>query len=831
MVSLRTPWPIARLALLFLLLVSLGSGALRTPVWRAGAMPQLPSSYELAQRAPFNRPAFYPLGVNPDPALYRPNGDWIGRLILPEASASAPAESPGDWVWIEVEHAPAAWQQLVGERLQLSWQDRPELNRLVQTVSTDLQLSAAARRASANGDLVPTRLDGRRSVGPLQSLAGARPNDDLLVRLEAVAVSRGPDGANRLRIGSPPIQITGRHVGLVRLLGPAPPAAAGSLADGDRFRVQHYDRRSGGFDGAIETVRIPQQPADRYGRTLSSPRGLATSSAGEQGWYLYGAPDAEGMFTAQALLPRRLSQLAADRSVTGRAAGLQTIQLGNWADLARRRGRLERVRVARNGNPTTWHPGDHGLVIHSFGGIGGSRGEPIAGFTVTGHFAFGEVAVVTDPFTGEPRFEVRYHQIYANNPNGIVAGTQDASAYAGDLQRGWIWLRPFSDVLIHQAVFADLSLGGRNLSLLRELAVQAELIMARYRSGDGTGLASVTPATSCVQDSSQALFIAIRRLRERVQADPELVRWLKDHPRHPETRRFRELSALAGSLDQLLTPFGMVRPDWKRNAALAGLDGPVGSGGDQPAAALFQRGQSPADVLLSWRSMLPRRAHDDIARVFFQSGAGLWFLRTNQIPAVDPSLAPLAPTLLLGQLPLLSTLLRRFSDALFTPLGGSGTAAGLAVLLTYAGLALELGRRSGFLPNGWTRQAWRFRPLGPLLRQAGGLLLMPSLAEELVFRIALLPHPLEGTGAGVSVAWGALSVGLFVLYHPLAGASWYPRGRRLFQDPRFLLQCTLLGIACVLTYGLTGSLWAPVLVHWLAVTLWLGPLGGRRLLA
>ncbi|MCT0213988.1 CPBP family intramembrane metalloprotease [Synechococcus sp. CS-1324] len=825
MASICPACPIVRLVLLLSLLAGLGLGGIGAPAWLArAAEPAQPSSYALAQRAPFNRPAFYPITVQPDPALYRPNGAWIGRLILPEAATQGSV----DWVWIEIEHAPSDWQQLVGERLRLHWQDRPELKGLVRAVSTDLNLSPAARRASAGGDLVPERLDGRRAVGPLQSLAGARPNDDLQVRLEDVAVSREPNGGVLLRIGSPPVQISGRYVALVRLLGPAPPAEAGSPEANDRFLVQHYDRRRRGFEGAIETVRIPQQPPDRYGRTLSSPAGLAASSTGEQGWYLYGAPDARGLFTAQALLPRRLTQADADSSVAGRAAGLRYILNRNWSDVPGRRGQSERVQVSTAGGNQAWRLGQHGLVIHTFGGIGGSRGEAAAGFTVTGHFAFGEVEVMTDPFSGEPRFEIRYHQIYANNPNGIVAGTQDASAYAGDLQRGWIWLRPFSDVLINQPLFAELSLGGRNLSLLRELAVQAELIMARYRSGDGTGLASVTPATSCVQDSSQALFISIRRLRERVQSDPALVRWLKNHPRHPDTLRFNELNGLARSLDQLLTPFGMVRADWKRNAAVAGNPGTGAGGGDPSTTALFQRGQSLADVLLSWRSMLPRRAHDDTARVFLQNGAGLWFLRSNQIPGDDPSLVPLAPTLLLGQLPQLSTLLRRFSDALFTPLGGSGSAASLAVLLTYAGVALEQGRRSGFLPNGWKRRTWRFRPLGPLLRQSAWLLLMPSLSEELVFRVALLPHPLEGSGPGGSLAWGALSVGLFVLYHPLAGASWYPRGRAVFNDPRFLVQCTLLGVACVLTYGLTGSLWAPVLVHWLAVSLWLGPLGGRR---
>jgi predicted Abi (CAAX) family protease len=181
---------------------------------------------------------------------------------------------------------------------------------------------------------------------------------------------------------------------------------------------------------------------------------------------------------------------------------------------------------------------------------------------------------------------------------------------------------------------------------------------------------------------------------------------------------------------------------------------------------------------------------------------------------------PLAPTLLLGQIPVLSTLLRRLSDALFAPLGGGALTASAAILAGYAALALPLGWRTGLLTP------WRGAALGPMLRAAPGLLLMPALGEELLFRVALLPHPLEGESIASGLAWGSLSMGLFVLYHPLAAMVWYPAGRGLFHDGRFLVQCTLLGAACVLAYASTGSLWPPLLLHWAAVTVWLWQLGG-----
>lgn len=766
------------------------------------------SSYALAQAAPFNRPSHYPLSQRPDPQLYRPHADWIGRLILPGEAESS--REPGDWVWVEIEHAPPASAGLVGQVLRLGWAERPALRELVERVSTDVRFAPAAQEIESQGNLLPRRLDGRLRVGPLQSLAGARPNDDLIVQLEEVELEPGADDSTRLTIGRPPLQISGRYVGLVRILGPVP-------GDPERFRVRHWNPSRDNFSGPREVVRVPQQPLDRFGRWISTPRGLSSNPVGAQGWYLYGAPDAEGLFTVQAIKPRALHLLRPDAVLPAASQGIPYILRGNWADTPRQRGRIRRVLLepaaADADTPAVpvgqnWRSGDRALLIHSFGGIGGPGGEQISGATVTGHFAFGEARVVSDAITSEPRFDLRYHQIYANNPNGIVSGTQDWTAFTGDLQRGWLGSRPISDVLIKLQPFDDLTVDGQQLSLLRELAIQAEVLMARYRSGDGSGVSTVTPSTSCVQDSSQALYIAIDRLRRRAADEPGLRRWLKDHPQGNSSQAFRQLARLTSSLDELLTPFGTARPDWRHNATVA-----VGDG--------FVRGETGLDALMSWRSMLPRRAHDDMARVFLQHGASLWFLRSNQLAGGDTSIEPLAPTLLLGQIPILSTLLRRFSDALFAPLGPATLGRALTILVAYAALALPLGWRSGFL------SPWRLEEIGPALRAIPALLLMPALGEELIFRVALLPHPLEGESLASAAAWGALSLGLFVLYHPVAARCWYPPGRGVFRDGRFLAQCALLGGACVLIYGVTGSLWPPVLLHGLAVTLWLWGLGGR----
>ncbi|MFM7361261.1 MAG: type II CAAX prenyl endopeptidase Rce1 family protein [Cyanobium sp.] len=755
---IRLP-PLLRAVLLVLLL---GITAPALPARVSGAAsaaregtPQQPlpfSSEALAARSPWSLSRSYPLSQKPRTDLYRPSAEWIGRLILPAPAELASADAPADdWVWIELEQAPADRQAWIGRRLRLRWADQPQLRRLVRLVSTDIRFGADARQAEAAFNVVPTRLNGRRRVGPLQSLAGARPADDMSVQLEAVT-----PGDDELRIGQPPLQISGRWQGLVTVLGEA--------GGDDQLRVRHYNRASGRFDGASETIRIPALPPDRFGRRMLEPAGLATSPLNARGWLIQGAPAADGVFTVQALVPHTLLEPRAERELRGTDPALADLRRGTWSQAALLRGSLQSTALVPDGaSAPAWAVGDRALLMHLFGGIGGEDGEPVAGFTVTGHFAFGEARVERDPFTGRPALAIRYHQIYANNPNGIVAGSQHWSAYAGSLQRGWLGTRPFADVLV--------PLGAEALDAI---ALQTEIMAARYRSGDGAGVALVTASTSCVQDSSQALWIALQQLRQR-----------GDHgAMAPEDRE--SLQRLGRALDHLLTPFGRVRGDWSANASLALAAG----------TGRFQAHQDLGDVLLSWRSMLPRGAHDAFAAEFLWAGLPLQLLRTNQIPGTDPRLQPVAPTNLLGQLPVAGTLLGRLGDTLFPPLRLAGPLWSTLILVVYAVLALALARRQG----------QRLRRPSAL----AALALLPAVfVTELVIRGLLLPSPLEGVWPLAMVPWIALSVGLFV--------AWKAWRTRLWG------QAALLGLACSLAAAVTGGLWPALLIHWLAASF-----GGQR---
>jgi predicted Abi (CAAX) family protease len=379
----------------------------------------------------------------------------------------------------------------------------------------------------------------------------------------------------------------------------------------------------------------------------------------------------------------------------------------------------------------------------------------------------------------------------------------------GDLQRGWMGIRPAADLLIDlPAVTQDYNFDGVTLSPLEELRNQLLIMAARYRIGDGTGSADVTPATSCVQDSNQALYIAIQRIKQQIFSNPAIQSWLASH--HKDSQ--------AKTLEETLVPLGIVRSDWKFNAeVLAGIKNPIN----------WSSQNSLLVTLASWRTIIPRGAQDGLARIFLNHGARLWFMRTNQVGGWNADITPLPPTVFLGQLtlpftdiPVISIMLGRFMAALPLPsLAGWAIAGG--ILLIYGAIALPLGLATGFL---------RFDFCLRLKLHAHQILLLfflPALVEELIFRVWLLAHPTEAVNTMTWLVWAAISLFLFVIYHPLNALTFYREGNPTFLSIVFLSLAALLGIACTAVYILTGSMWTAVVIHWLVVTIWLFCLGGK----
>ncbi len=823
----RSGWTRFLLLLLLTLIATVLSSGPLGATWE--------SHYAVTGRAPFNQVSYYPLKQTLPADLYRPVGNWVGRLILPAVTA----QQGTDWVWLEVYHAPAEANDLIGKRVKLTWSDQPDVQRYVAAVTRDVHFTPEVEEhRRTTGNLYPVRLHGRSQVGPLQAIAGARPNDDVTVTLAQATRTRQGD-QTVLQIDTEPLLETGRYYTLVKLLGTVrtvkpqfiPKACPGSRpCPSELWRVQHYNPATGKFDGKQETIRIPQQPMDGFGVYASTPRDLDKSPAGGAGWYLYGAQDQDGLFTVQAIKPRSLFQLHPNQIVLGAGQGLDYINYQNWSDTEQQQGTTHTVLIDKTAPNeaaaiANWQEGDRALVMHLFGGRGGQRGEPAAMGTVTGHFSYGLATVVRDPFTRELQFDLRYQQVYATNIEGVISGNNSWTNYMGNLQRGWLGTRPVTDVIVKlDAIAQDYDFGGTHLSPLTEFNHQLSLINARYRTGDGTGAANVTPATSCVQDSNQALFATIQRIRDMVEGSPAIQSWWASHPTDPTIQRFERLVALGNDLETQLMPFGIVRADWKSNAnALSGT---------QIQSANFTRTDAdlPENILAavtSWRTILPRQAQDELSILFLRHGATLWLLQTNQVGGHNPHIQPIAPTQAFARwtlpgtnIPIVSVLFTRTLGALKLPNFWEWSIS-LGILLGYGALAALIDLFQGVLQvKPWLATKQEYFLL------AGRVFFLPALLEEWVFRVLLLPYPRAGVTGQMWIIWAIASLALFMAYHVLLALRVTQPGDRALLNPILLMLTALLGIACTLTYWLTGSLLLITLLHWVVVGIWLTLFGG-----
>jgi predicted Abi (CAAX) family protease len=779
------------------------------------------SNYAIHARQSFNQPQYYPIEQTL-PSYYQPIANWVGRLILPDVQQM---RSGADWLWLEVQHAPPEAKNLIGKVVRLEWKHTQQIQSYVRRVTRDVNFTPATKDSERAGNIHPSRLDGRLRVGPLQSLAGFRPNDDVIVTLDSVDIVEQGDSQILLQIEQEPVLATGRFYGLVKILKAEIPTKAKVPKSSEFFRVRHYNPASSDFDGAEEIIRIPQQAIDTRNIPPSTPQQIEASTAGKAGWYIYGAKDASDVFVVQALAPRSLFQLQPDDIIWGTEAGINYIKYENWQKTEANKGKIRKALIVpQTTQPLSeWHEGDKAIVLHIFGGIGGKKGEALSiPSTVTGHFAFGVTEIVRDRFTNELQFAIHYHQIYAHNPDGIISGTHSWANYMGNLQWGWLATRPVTDILIKfDPVTQDYNFDGIKLSPLQEFIRQLQIMMARYRVGDGTGSAIVTPAISCVQDSNQALYAAIKAIRQQVHSTPAIQQWLKTHPEDSQTLRFQQLVSLGLSLEKELLPLGIVRADWESNAtAVAGIDD-----GKQPF-----RDPSIWAGLTSWRSTTPRQAHDELAALFLKHGAKLWFLQSNQVGGWNPDIIPVAPTAFFGQIKIPFTqvspmpiILNRVLASLAIPEVQDWLVVGVTLLM-YGAIALPLGFSSGFLQLNFWSESWI-----KLFSVTLGGLIFPALSEELVFRVLLLPHPTEVVNWGNWALWAVFSLLLFILYHPLNGKIFSRFGLPTASNhPIFLTLAGLLGLGCTVAYALTGSLWAIATIHWIVVVVWLIFLGGMH---
>jgi predicted Abi (CAAX) family protease len=145
----------------------------------------------------------------------------------------------------------------------------------------------------------------------------------------------------------------------------------------------------------------------------------------------------------------------------------------------------------------------------------------------------------------------------------------------------------------------------------------------------------------------------------------------------------------------------------------------------------------------------------------------------------------------------------------------------LGLLVLFAVLIVPVGFNSKFLTFEPVHLSWL-----TVIRFIGLTLIAPAIVEETFYRVILLPHKSERTTFRSKCIWGSISLITYIIGHPLNAVTFYPSGFPTFMHPVFLLATALLGLICMIVYWNSGSLWPPVIIHWLVVVVWLLLLGG-----
>jgi predicted Abi (CAAX) family protease len=582
------------------------------------------SNYERYRQRRYNRTESYPIRPLTYAERYQPIASWIGRLILPKPEQ----REVGGGVLIEIQHAEDA--SLIGQILPLRWSNTPDVQVMVAAVTCDVVFNWRTRKTRALGIGYPERINGWKAVGPLESLAAQHPYDDVIVSLRG-PMNRATDeaGQEALYITRSPLLITGRFYGLVTFVRPEP-----AIIDG--YRVRHFSRETGAFDGPEEIVILPETLPDKKNAAMSKRESILSSPSNVSGWYVYGSPNESGDFVVQGIVPRALLRLEPQKALIGKEAAIPYMEDEVWRRIYQRKGEVLSTLLTATGQSEaeaiySWKEGDRGLLLHVFGRYSShSQTLGLRQPACLGHFSFGFVTVVREPLSGELRFDIEYEQVYTNNTEGVISGTNAYAHYMGDRQFGFLGSQPVVDIILKfDPVDESYDFDGVKRSPLDEFARNLEIMTARYRIADGKGGTYVGPANNCSQDSNQTLYATVRYLP---QTDEELqirADWAKRNPE--EAERLGRLMTLAESLREKLFPLGSARADWREQEPTLGS-----SFEDNPLTSAWLS-------ILTWRTVLPRVASDSIASIFLEQGASAWVLGTSLVGGDNDNLEAVVP--------------------------------------------------------------------------------------------------------------------------------------------------------------------------------------------
>ena len=107
-------------------------------------------------------------------------------------------------------------------------------------------------------------------------------------------------------------------------------------------------------------------------------------------------------------------------------------------------------------------------------------------------------------------------------------------------------------------------------------------------------------------------------------------------------------------------------------------------------------------------------------------------------------------------------------------------------------------------------------------------LFLPAALEEVFFRVLLLPHKSEQVSLSNQFFLIIVSLVLFIVSHPLNAIFFRRNAKTTFNSFAFLTFAAILGVVCTIAYLKSGSIYPPIILHWIFVLGWLLGFGGYQ---
>jgi len=553
-------------------------------------------------------------------ANYLPVSDWSGYLILPESSK----RRDDGGVILEIKTAPKKYASLINKKVWLCRDSRAITYYYYDQMKTDIYFDSETQKSIDEENNHPERLNGWHAVSFLESLAGSRKNDDMLVIINEPEIVKDSVYASCLNIGREPIQVSGYEYSLVQFVKPA-------SKNKDKYIIRHYNKKKGDFSGEEEKVSINESrifPRSKVKQGFIDD--IEKTDLNRGGWYIYTVHNAKKDRVITAIEPRALLTVDYNNEIHGRSKALKYFSDAVWKNRPQGIINKTNIRNLEKNNPE-WAEGDRGVVLHIFGWKGGPMGDPFKeGQRVTGHFALGFVKVIRDDFTGELKFDITYKQAYAHNRESVIAGSFKRHHFMGNIERGWAFTVPVTDTLVRIPLLTK-DLSGESVSCLMDvLDFFLEKITIKMRSGNGNGIAPVNAAINCSQETAMALYDAaehilnVKRKHQFIYNDIE-----KDH----HLKEMRKCVNFARKLKSFYVPFFIPSRRWNKYTNNKKI-----SIKDYTGINMF------VGAILSWRTIIPIVHYKGLLRTILPFADCVTVLQSYQIGGINKEIHPVMPT-------------------------------------------------------------------------------------------------------------------------------------------------------------------------------------------